>query len=173
MLIKFNADYKDFAEINYLAWKKQPISVRLFPYFYYYIISAAISSIPVYVFVKNGLLISIIVFVAVFLINFSFFKIPSRKQFQNDYYKAFGKNVFEIEIELLEDGLKTYQLGNECLFSWQNITSVEEIDDRICFFTNDNNGVAIPKRAFGSLTEQASFVSFGKARINDLTKSKI
>jgi hypothetical protein len=167
MKVEFEADFKDFAEINYLAWKQYSTSERIFPYLYIYLLFPAICSIPVLIFVEENWWSAVLTFFLVFLASLYFFRFPTHHKTLTEFAKVLGKNkTYLVEIEFSEDGIRTSQLGNQYLYGWQNIVSILENKERLCFFTREKMGVSIPRRAIISTNEYANFIAFAKSRMS-------
>jgi hypothetical protein len=173
MKIEFEADYKDFAETAFHASNGKSFAQRLFPYLYSYALFAAISSIPVFLFSNKGLWAGILVFLLVFILSFYFYRLPTKSRFLNEYRKRLGTDLYVIEIEISEKGIKIRQLGNEYLFGWENLNSIEETDDRIFIYKENYTEVSVPKSAFKTPAEIGQFVAFTTSQltpIESLTK---
>lgn len=167
MKVEFEADYKDFAEISFLAWKQYPVSERFFPYLYIYLLFPAVCSIPVFLFAKDNWWSAILTFILVLMFTFYFFRFPTWEKTLTDFAKSLGKErTYSIEVEFTEEGIKTKQLGNEYFYGWQNIVSILETSERLCFFTRDKMGTSIPTRAIISTNDYANFVAFAKSRMS-------
>lgn len=173
MKVKFEADYKDFAETNYEIWKKEKSSADiLFPYLITSICIAGISCIPAFVFASNKWAGGLTFFI-IFLLSLYFHRIPTKSYFFNEYQKRFGNKLYEIEIEFLDEGVRTKQLGNEIFFNWENLRQVRETDERLFLFMNLDGGVSIPLKAFEYPAQLGQFVAFAKSRLpSDLEISK-
>jgi hypothetical protein len=172
MKVEFEADYKDFAEISYLAWEQHSATERIFPYLYIYLLFPTICTVPVFLFVKEFWWAGILTFLFVFLLSLYFFRFPSLTRNYKEFIKVLGaQTTYPIEIEFSESGIRLKQIGDEYLFGWENIVSVLETKKRLCFFTRNKVGISIPIRAFDSMDEQTNFLIFGKSRMSqELTK---
>lgn len=165
MKVKFEADYKDFAETSYHLWKNKKSSAEiLFPYFISSVCFAGISSIPAFIF-SNSKWAGGLTFFIIFLLSMYLHRIPNKSHFFNEFRKKLGNKLYEIEIEFTDQGIHTRQLGNEYIYGWENLSQVQETDDRFFFFLTQGNGLSIPLRAFEHPTQIGQFVAFAKSRL--------
>jgi hypothetical protein len=165
MKVEFEADYRDFAETAFHAHQGDSAKERLFPYLYSYTLFAAISSLPVFVLSNAGWWASLLVFIFVFGLSFYFYRIPTKGHFLRHYKQHLGNEFYPIEIEISETGIIAKQFGNEYLFGWENLKSIEETDDRIFVFQKNLNELSVPTRAFNNPAEMGQFVALTKSRL--------
>jgi|GEM_PF-4263500 len=69
-----------------------------------------------------------------------------------------GEGPFLCEVTLGPEGVRVRQLGQEILYPWEDVVSVEDQGDGIDITTTDNGGVVVWKRAFASAADEATFM---------------
>jgi len=165
MKVKFEAGYKEFAEVALLAsGEKYSAKNILFGYLYLYGIVAALSSLPVLMFAPHYMF-AVVNFVFVFLVSFYFYRPPNRNYFIEQYRSIYGDEIFEYEVELNENNLKVTRNQDESVFSWSGVKELIETDDCLFLIFKYQSGLKIPKQAFENPAMLGGFISFTKSHI--------
>ncbi len=74
-----------------------------------------------------------------------------------------GDGPFLCEVSLGPEGVRVRQLGQEILYPWEDVASIEDQGDGIDITTTDNGGVVVWKRAFASAADQAKFMELAES----------
>ena len=82
----------------------------------------------------------------------------------NYYRQVLGNAPEPMDLELLDDGIRTSCHDCSSLYSWEGIVDLSEEDTAVYFFLKEC-AIPVPKSAFGSPSECERFVGFARARM--------
>lgn len=165
MTISFEISFEESVESCVRVWKReQPFRSQLFAYFFRAVLFAAIASLPVFVFSLNDLLFGALTFVFVISVHLWLYPISTEKHYRTFALQAcrkrFGNNnSIQMEIELMETGLRCRAFGDDVVVAWRNILEIEQTENSIYFYCNNGSTALIPRRALASGEQTARFLS--------------
>ena len=73
-----------------------------------------------------------------------------------------GVAVHQCAVELTAAGIEIKQIDRQTVYQWASIEEIVVTEDSVDFFTRDQCGVVLRKRAFATLTEQGQFVEMAR-----------
>jgi hypothetical protein len=79
------------------------------------------------------------------------------------YRQSFERDRELIEVELLEDGIRTSCDDCSSVYRWNSVVETQTTDNAIYFLTKDC-GIAIPKTAFSSPDQITEFLGFAESK---------
>lgn len=166
MKVKFETDYKDFAEAIWIGSGYKDIYRNyLFNFICYYGIVAGLGSLPVLMFAPH-FIFALLSFALIFSACFYFFRPPSQTYFVSEYKNIYGSKPFNYEVELQEDALKVSDNLSESTISWQRINAVIQSEDEIYLVFKHKHALKIPKTAFVESSKLGEFIAFATSRIS-------
>jgi hypothetical protein len=161
--VTFVPSEEDYVHIAASINAAQPGSLA-FTYLYWVFLFLNLICFPAYLLFQGYLLPAFIVFIigGIFVI----FLLPEseRKTYRKFYRDLARDEQTELEVELLEKGIRCARDGDESLIAWKNITDIQESGDSIYFFVKQS-GIPVSKTAFGSEEQEKSFVNFARERV--------
>ena len=164
MKVKFQTDYRDFAEAVWLASAKSSSKNNVLNFILLYAIVAVLGSLPVLMFAPH-FVFAVIDFAVIFLICFYFFRPPARSYYYKYYQSIYGIYSFDFEISLEEETVNYGDEFSKSFVSWNRVKELIELQDNIYLIFKSNIGLKIPKTAFYNSPQIGEFVSFAKSRI--------
>lgn len=165
MKVKFQTDYRDFAEAVWLASGAKSSSKNvLFNFLCLYAMVAGIASLPLLLFAPH-FIFPVLEFVVVFLLCLYFFRPPSFSYFTKHYLSAYGSEPFDYEIELEDDCLTVSDGMSRSQIPWKRMKEISETDENIFLIFKHKTGLKIPKTAFPGSTQVGEFIAFAISRI--------
>lgn len=166
MKIKFKADYRDYGETAFLIWKKNNQSRHYSSFIMLFATIALISSVPILMFAPH-FVYAVFNFVVILLFGIYLYRPTNLAFFRNFYRSIYKDEVYEIEVELLEEGIKIFQNGTTALFEWRNVIELFDDEEKLYLFFKFQTGISIPKHAFESPAEIGRFTAFTKAHLTN------
>lgn len=166
MRIKYKADYRDYGETAFLIWKKNNQSKHYSSFIILFATIALISSIPILMFAPH-FAYAAFNFIIILLFSLYLYRPTNLAFFRNFYRSVYKDEVYDMEVELLDEGLKIFQKGTTILFEWRNVIEFFETEEKLFLFFKYQAGVSIPKNAFETPAEIGKFAAFTKAHLPD------